>query len=147
MGSKDEYMLQRDSQESKRLNAQHEYMRNLSGGHLTHPSIPIQHLQKVADVATGTGIWLLEFASNPASSSRSDGQGVRFVGFDISSQQFPSSQEHSSNIDFVIHDMTEPFPVQYHGFFDLVNVRFLSYVIKAVELDKVVSHILQILSE
>ena len=147
MSSDEAYMLPRDSEESKRLNVQHEYFRNLSSGHLIHPSIPSKNLQKVADVATGTGIWLEEVAASPAFSSQSDGQKTKFIGFDISPQQFPSTQGSRSEMEFVVHDITEPFPVSYHDEFDLVNVRLLSFAIKTVDLEKIVRHILQVLRE
>lgn len=54
-GEGEAYMLPRNTQESQRLDAQHEYMRQMSHGHLKHPSIPVQKLHAVADVATGTG--------------------------------------------------------------------------------------------
>ena len=59
MAYNDDYVFQRDSEESKRLSAQHEYQRHLSGGHLVHRSVPIQSLYTVVDICTGIGIWLL----------------------------------------------------------------------------------------
>ncbi len=147
MTSKDGCMLQRNSQESKRLNAQHEFMVSLSGEHLIHTSIPHKGLWAVADVATGTGVWLRDVAACPEFSSQVNGKKTEFVGFDISPEQFPSAGDLPSNLGFVVHDFTEPFPPQYREKFDLVNVRLLSYVIKALDLKKIVQHILQILRE
>lgn len=145
MAKKEEYMLQRDSQESKRLNAQHDFMVALSHGHLTHPSIPLERLRTVADVATGTGIWLKHLAASPAFARQPDGERTTFVGFDISSRQFLPADELPSNVCFKIQDFLEPFPVEYHEKFAFVNVRLLSYVIRAVDLESVIRHILQIL--
>ena len=145
MANKEEYMLQRDSQESKRLNAQHDFMLALSCGHLTHPSIPVGSFRTVADVAAGTGIWLRQLAASPEFAGQSESERTTFVGFDISSQQFPPADELPPNVCFKIQDFLEPFPVEYHEKFDFVNVRLLSYVIRAVDLEKVVRHILQIL--
>ena len=147
MARDDGYMLRRDSQESKRLNSQHDFMVALSGGHLIHPSIFRNGLHAVADVATGTGVWLQDVAASPAFSSRTDGKQTEFVGFDISSQQFPPAEEIPPNLNFVAHDMTEPFPSEFQEKFDLVSVRLVSYVIKAVDLERIVRHILQILRE
>lgn len=147
MASKNDYMLDRDSEESKRLDAQHNFMRSLSGGHLTHPSVPSNNIRSIADVATGTGIWLRELAASPAYSGRIDGEERSYVGFDISPLQLPSTSEQQHNVSFVVHDMTEAFPPDYHEKFDLVNIRFVSYVIRAAELKKVVWNILQLLSE
>ncbi len=139
-------MLRRDPEESRRLDAQHEFMRQLSHGHLVHPSIPCAKIRSVADVATGTGIWLRQLAASPNFQHPSDGGQNPFVGFDISPQQFPPAEELQPGISFMVHDMTKPFPSEYHEKFDLVNVRFISYVLKALELEKVVGNILQLLS-
>lgn len=139
-------MLRRNPEESRRLDAQHEFMRQLSHGHLVHPSIPCAKIRSVADVATGTGIWLRELAASPILKTPSDGEQRSFVGFDISPQQFPPAEELQSGISFLVHDMTEPFHPENHEKFDLVNIRFVSYVLKALELEKVVGNILQLLS-
>lgn len=138
-------MLTRDEQESQRLDAQHEYMRQLSHGHLVHPSIPAHQLHAVADVATGTGLWLRQLANDPALPKAADDQIQSFVGFDISPQQFPPRESLSPHLAFIVHDMVNPFPPEYYERFDLVNVRLVSYAVKAVDLDKVVKNILQIL--
>lgn len=138
-------MLTRDGQESQRLDAQHDYMRQLSYGHLVHPSIPTHQLHAVADVATGTGLWLRQLANDPALPKAADNQRQSFVGFDISPQQFPPPESLSPHVAFVVHDMVNPFPPEYHQRFDLVNVRLVSYAVKAVDLGKVVKNILQIL--
>ena len=143
MATNDGYMLQRDTQESQRLNAQHDFFVSLSHGHLVHPSIPCKGLRAVADVGTGTGVWLRDVAASSAFSSRK----TEFVGFDISSQQFPSVDELPSNVDLITQDVTKPFGPEYHEKFDLVSIRLLGYVIKVVDLEKIVHHIVQILRE
>ena len=145
MATTEAYMLQRDGQESKRLDSQHALMCALSGDQLVHSSIPRKVIHTVADVATGTGVWLRDLAARADLSTHADSQEDAFVGFDISSQQFPSTETNSPNVKFVVHDITEAFPPEYHEKFDLVNVRLISYAIKAVDLDKAVWHVLQIL--
>ncbi|KAL8837307.1 MAG: hypothetical protein Q9170_002564 [Blastenia crenularia] len=139
------YMLPRDAQESQRLDAQHEYMLQMSHGHLTHPSIPLHQLKTVADVATGTGLWLRQLAKNSPLPPPTEGTGPNFVGFDISPQQFPPGGSLPSNVAFVVHDFGQEFPVEYHEKFDLVNVRLVSYAIQGVDLEKVVGNIIQLL--
>ncbi|KAL8756445.1 MAG: hypothetical protein Q9199_002927 [Rusavskia elegans] len=128
-GEGEAYMLPRNTQESQRLDAQHEYMRQMSHGHLKHPSIPVQKLHAVADVATGTV----------------HGQKPSFIGFDISDQQFPLPKGLPSHVAVNVHDMVKPFPTEYHEKFDLVNVRFVSYALKGAELDQVVRNVIQLL--
>lgn len=140
-------MLPRDTQESQRLDAQHEYFRQISYGHLIHPSIPARQLHAVADVATGTGVWLRQLADDPTVPRPVQGQESSFVGFDISRQQFPAAESLPPHVKFVVHDMVEAFPAEYHQRFDLVNVRLVSYAIKGSDLDRVVRNITQLLSE
>ncbi|KAL9598534.1 MAG: hypothetical protein Q9219_004436 [cf. Caloplaca sp. 3 TL-2023] len=139
------YMLPRDISESQRLDAQHDYFRQLSYGHLVHPSIPADELRTVADIATGTGIWLRQLAEESSASSLVETQRPEFVGFDISQQQFPPQGSLPARVTLVVHDMVQPFPAQYHGHFDLVNVRLVSYAVKEMDLDKIVRNVIQLL--
>lgn len=139
------YMLPRNTQESQRLDAQHEYMRQMSHGHLLHPCIPVHLLNSVADVATGTGIWLRQLAEDSTLPQPVEGQKPNFIGFDISPKQYPPAESLPGHVALVVHDMVEPFPSEYHGKFDLVNVRLVSYAIKGSDLGIVVQNILQIL--
>lgn len=139
------YMLQRNLDESQRLDAQHEYMRQMSYGHLLHPSVPLHQLHAVADVATGTGRWLQQLAHHPALPPPRSHQQPTFIGFDISDQQFPPPDASSPRLAFELHDMLEPFPTEHHEKFDLVNVRLVSYAIKGADLDRVVRNVIQLL--
>ena len=139
MATDEAYMLSRDQDESRRLDAQHHFCRALAYGHLVQPSIPKSALRDVADVGCGTGIWLREAAQELA--ARND--LVKFTGFDISAQQFPKDSIHG--VDFVVHDAVEPFPLRYHEKFDLVRVRLLSYALKAKDLQDAVENIISLL--
>lgn len=137
------YQLPRDAQESIRLNTQHNFLRDLNDGVLVHPSIPTDHITAVADVACGTGVWLMDYASRLA---RND--NPKLVGFDVSSAQFPSPQNRTGrDIDFVAHDMTTPFPKEYHNFFSLVNIRLVVAAVPVKDLQKTLVNILSILSK
>ena len=153
--SKEAYMLRRNPTESTRLNTQHAFFLALAHNQLIHPSIPRQNLRAIADVGTGTGVWLRETAREVVDGDKYTGQssasGYEFVGFDISPSQFPDLDDEeggvpgNGHIDFVVHDITSPFPPQYHHKFDLVHLRFLTYAIKAADLGRVVENIVQIL--
>ena len=144
MANGEAYMLQRNPEESRRLDTQHEFLRALAHGEPIHPSVPRQRLRAVADVATGTGVWLQE-TLRELTTGQSDPRGVDFVGFDISPSQFPEGK--MPGIDFVVHDVREAFPHRYHARFDLVHVRLLSYAIKAQDLMTVVENVVEILSQ
>ena len=135
-------MLPRDSEESIRLDFQHEFTKALSDNHLIHRSIPIETIHEVADVGTGTGIWLRD-VSSVLNKADIHGQG-RFVGFDISSQQFPASG--LPNASLVVRDARTQFPGEYCGSFVMVHVRLLSYAVQKDELQSVVENVVQLLS-
>ena len=137
-------MLNRDKDESKRLDFQHEFMRALGHGNILHPSIPRNELSAVADVGTGTGVWLNDLAQIFREGGEHKAE-LDFVGFDMSPEQFPSSEDRSPEVDFVVHDMTTRFPPEYHGRFDLVNLRFLVYALKEIDLKKVIEYVTEIL--
>ena len=151
--AKEAYMLPRNPAETVRLNSQHAFLHQLAHGQFIHSSIPPSDIHSVADVGTGTGIWLQELAAtntlqcDEAFGGRSIG-GVEYVGFDISAAQFPSDGAMvEEGIKFVVHDAAKSFPVRYHGKFDLVNVRLLSYAVKAEELRSVVENVVEIMSQ
>ena len=151
--AKEAYMLPRNPTETMRLNSQHAFLHQLAHGQFIHSSIPPSDIHSVADVGTGTGIWLQELAAtNTLESDEIFGGkpngGVEYVGFDISAAQFPSEGSMvEGDIKFVVHDAAKSFPVRYHGKFDLVNVRLLSYAIKAAELQSVVENVVEIISQ
>ena len=139
--------LNSDISETERLRIQHEHMRDVwCGRKLFHPSIPsdIARTGTVADIGTGSGIWLLDVAQHqdePQSSQ--SGALTRYVGFDISAARFPEST--NPHITFLEHDATQAFPECYHGYFDFIHVRLLVYAIPAAQLSRVVANIAQIL--
>lgn len=137
-------MLPRDSTESERLDSQHEYMRDLGHGHLIHPAIKTANIRAIADIGTGTGIWLRETAQQLAESRPNNGP-IEFVGFDISPQQFP--KQNPPNVDLVVHDIVSPFPHEYQEKFDLVHVRLLTYALKADDLESAVKNAVSLIRE
>ncbi len=139
MATDEAYMLTRDQDESRRLDIQHMFMRQLAHGSLIQPSIPRSELRTVADVATGTGVWLREAAQELTTSH----EMISYTGFDISAEQFP--KDHIPGVSFIVQNVVEPFPPEYHGRYDLVNVRLLSYALKAQDLEISVKNIIQIL--
>jgi SAM-dependent methyltransferase len=80
---------------------------------LTDPNV------HVADVGTGTGIFLSKLAETvPASAT--------LHGFDISEAQFPKSAQNSHNIGLSVADAKIGFPPEHKGIYDIVHLRLLS---------------------
>lgn len=101
---------------SLRLIEQHDWLQKLRGCNV-HPAIPTNTRGiRVANVATGTAVWLLDLAKTlPAN--------AQLYGFDISTAQFPDLEARPSNVFLYEQSVTSPFPEEYHGFFDIVAVR------------------------
>ncbi|KAL4875874.1 hypothetical protein BJY04DRAFT_232113 [Aspergillus karnatakaensis] len=133
------YPLARDQTESARLNDQHNIIVDLVGG-VIDSSIPLDKIHAVADVGTGTGIWLQEARSVLAKSSPKPDR--YFHGFDISAAQFPPS---TTNFDFSVQDILKPFPQEHHNCYDLVYIRMLVSVLSKTDYATAVANLLQIL--
>ncbi|KAJ0418714.1 S-adenosyl-L-methionine-dependent methyltransferase [Aspergillus carlsbadensis] len=113
------YPLGRDTAESQRLNEQHRLLIDIVDGAIDS-SIPLDRISSVADVATGTGVWLWD--AQQALSKVADNSPRCFHGFDISSAQFPAAPER---VELSLHDVLTPFPPEHQGRYDLVHVRLL----------------------
>lgn len=120
--STNDYVLRRNYAASARLNLQH-YQHKQCLSYLLHPSIPMREGIRIADVATGTGVWLLDLAtSSPANCT--------FEGWDISDAQFPHKSSLPDNVKFGTFDVTAGVPEELVGRYDVVHVGLLALVIK-----------------
>ncbi|KAF4762447.1 hypothetical protein HAV15_007720 [Penicillium sp. str.  len=130
------YMLDRDAAETQRLNNQHRFLVGLSN--LIHPSIPKDQLTAVADLGTGTGIWLEDVADLLPNKS------VYLHGFDISSTQYPPLHEiqrpGQNPIPLSVHNALAPFPAEHRGRYDLVHIRLLTAGLKQVDYIRVLAN-------
>ncbi|KAL6233811.1 hypothetical protein BDW75DRAFT_231683 [Aspergillus navahoensis] len=114
------YPLARDEAESRRLNEQHKLLVDFVEGPIDR-SVPLENTTAVADVATGTGIWLWDARKMLVDRA---GESLRyFHGFDISPAQFPPAPE---GIELTVQDIFKPFSVEHHNRYDLVNARLLA---------------------
>ncbi|KAJ5034553.1 hypothetical protein NUH16_005992 [Penicillium rubens] len=129
------YLLDRDEAETKRLNNQHRFLVDLSN--LIHPSIPTD-LTAVADIGTGTGVWLEDVAKVLPNKS------VHLHGFDISSDQFPRGHQiqrpGQKPIPLSVHDALHPFPAEHRGRYDLVHIRLLTAGLKQADYIRVLAN-------
>lgn len=102
-----------------RLDEQHIFTTKTLG-FLIHPNItvPSSHA-RIADIGTGTGIWLLDVAKTLAPT-------CQLTGFDLTSSAFPPSHTWPPNVSFRVQDMLLPFPPSEVGTYDVVAARFLS---------------------
>ena len=123
---------------SHRLDEQHILTTKIFG-FLIHPNIPlISPSIKIADVGTGTGIWLLDVAKSLPPT-------CQFTGFDVSSSTFPPPHSLPPNVTFKNQDMLLPFPASEIGTFDVVAVRFLSIATTRAEWALAIENLLTLL--
>ena len=148
MAESETYMFDRGKGESRRLDFQHGFFRHLTHGSLLHPCIPLNEVHAVADVGTGTGVWIQDLAQSlqvvPGSTHQCR-KKHEFVGFDISPDQFPAANTLLSGQTFVVHDITARFPEEYHGKFDVVHIRFLNYALKQQDLKAALENVTEML--
>jgi SAM-dependent methyltransferase len=114
------YILDRNHLAACRLNLQH-YLWKEALGFTIEPSIPIPQNANVADVACGTGLWLLDAARLLP--------GAQFSGFDIDLSQAPHPDLLPSSITLKEWNLFENIHPHWEGQFDLVHVRLLVLVL------------------
>ncbi|KAL3459461.1 hypothetical protein BJX64DRAFT_301205 [Aspergillus heterothallicus] len=143
------YPLARDEAESTRLNAQHKLLVDIVGGSIAK-SIPLGGISSVADVGTGTGIWLLDAQAQITTTHPPEaGTGVEerwrtFHGFDISASQFlPDPETHGVSLS--VHDILQRFPEEHRNRYDLVHVRMLVTALKVAEYEVAVRNLVEML--
>ncbi|KAL3480545.1 S-adenosyl-L-methionine-dependent methyltransferase [Aspergillus californicus] len=117
-----QYMIQTNRHSSARLNLQHHWVEETLG-YLLHPDIPVPENAKIADIATGTGIW-------PISYSRRVPPTVQIDGFDITDDQFPPSDWLQSNVSLRTLNIFEPVPDELKGQYDVVCIRYFGVLIR-----------------
>ncbi|KZV86843.1 hypothetical protein EXIGLDRAFT_840469 [Exidia glandulosa HHB12029] len=111
------YVLPADTEEARRLNAQHRIICAAGDGTLVFAPVELKDGDRVLDSATGTGIWTVELASQSS-------LGVSFTGIDISSALFPAPGHTSSNISFARENVLA-LPPAFDSTFTLVHQRLV----------------------
>ncbi|KZZ92046.1 hypothetical protein AAL_06256 [Moelleriella libera RCEF 2490] len=157
----DSYALLRDCNASSRLTAQHFLWKDLLG-FLVHPDIPTRAADlKVADVATGNGVWQGGFI--PASSHEAETEHfaapsiwlqdlardrpspAEFHGFDISLDQVGPRQWVPANVQYHQWNLFEEPPQAFVGYFDVVHVRLITVVVKNNDPRPVIANLIKLL--
>lgn len=81
---------------------------------------------RVADVGTGSGIWLKALVGYLPTTSV-------LTGFDIDTSKLPAPRSMPRNVTLLHGNILEPFSDDLLGTYDLVHVRFLIFSLKATE--------------
>lgn len=121
--STDNYLLSRDYVASARLNLQH-YLWQQAYGYYLHPDIPITKCtSRIADVGTGSGIWLMDVA-------RQLPQSMQLDGIDIDLSQCPPQEWLPSNVKLRQWDVFAEVPQDMVESYDIVCLRHFIMVVK-----------------
>ncbi|KAE8143894.1 S-adenosyl-L-methionine-dependent methyltransferase [Aspergillus pseudotamarii] len=138
MALKPEYVLTRDYLDNNRINLHHYLCVEFFGYH-THPDIPTADPNlKVADVGTGTGIWLTDLAKRLP-------QTVQLDALDISFEATPPAEWLPSNIRTLVWDIKTDPPEDLIGVYDIVHIRHFTLVLIEEELENVLTRLLKLL--
>ncbi|KAI0197572.1 S-adenosyl-L-methionine-dependent methyltransferase [Astrocystis sublimbata] len=134
------YVMTRDYIDNNRINLQH-YLTCGIFGYLTHPNIPLKDFPadaRIADIGTGTGIWLSDLATRVPATTQLD-------GLDVSFDAAPPTSLIAPNVTFRRWDIKSPVPEEMAGKYDLVHVRHFSFVLQDGEMDGVYANLLKLL--
>ncbi|KAI1402161.1 S-adenosyl-L-methionine-dependent methyltransferase [Hypoxylon fuscum] len=138
MSSENDYVLTRDYLENSRLNLFHYQWVELFGYH-THPKIPINGPKlRIADVGTGTGVWLTDLAARLPSS-------VQLDGLDISFRSMPPKDWLPSNVALRQWDIKGDVPDELVCAYDVVHLRNFVFVLKDGEMKQAVANVKKII--
>lgn len=122
----DDYVLTRDAAASARLNLSH-YIWQSSFGYNLHPRIQDairgKENLRVADIGTGTGIWLLDLASHLPPSAQLD-------AIDISFGQMPPREWLPHNVNLRLVDVFRPPTEDLVEKYDVIHIRHFVCVVK-----------------
>ncbi|KAI0967690.1 hypothetical protein F4678DRAFT_445223 [Xylaria arbuscula] len=149
----DGYNLGRNYVAASRLNLQH-FMYKDAQGYLLHPLVQDHLHQKqeagqtesegsinVADLATGTGIWLFDLLKSSEVSSLD----IQYKGFDISRALFPHSSWLPKNVILSTSDLLQEPPQSLHGQFDVVHIRLVLSLVRSGSPKPIIQHIKKLL--
>ncbi|KAF7620849.1 UMTA methyltransferase family protein [Aspergillus flavus] len=138
------YGLQQNHRSVIRLNLQHFLWREVFGFHI-HPSVHLPPSDKstepsdhpaIADVATGTALWLIDVSR--------DFPHSRLDGLDVDLTQAPHPGWLPSNITLQHWDVFTNVPASLECQYDLVHVRLLVLVLSGVDPMPVIRRLFQL---
>ncbi|KAF2962934.1 hypothetical protein GQX73_g10636 [Xylaria multiplex] len=138
MSNPPEYVFTRDLIDNNRINLQHYQWVELFGYHL-HPQIPTTSANlRIADVATGTGVWLTNLSTRVSPAAQLD-------GLDISLEATPPTEWLPHNVRFMQWDIKQAVPAALLEKYDIVHIRLLSFVLQDDEIPSVLQNVIKLL--
>ncbi|KAI1126419.1 S-adenosyl-L-methionine-dependent methyltransferase [Nemania abortiva] len=133
-----EYVFTRDYVDNNRINLQH-YLWCEIFGYRLHPSLSVEspNLQ-IADVGTGTGIWLLDLAARLPTT-------IQLQGLDISFAATVPKPMLPSNVTLHQWNVKDPVPATLIDRYDVLHIRHFMFVLLDDEVSAVLARLVQML--
>ncbi|KAL4876891.1 hypothetical protein BJY04DRAFT_231183 [Aspergillus karnatakaensis] len=134
-----DYVLTRDIVDNSRLNLQHYLWIEIFGYHI-NPAVGVEDLAspRIADVGTGTAVWLTDLARRPPSTAALD-------SLDVSFDAVPPVQSLPSNVTLHHYDIYSQTPAELRGVYDIVHVRNMTFVVKDDQAESAIRNVMQLL--
>ncbi|KAI0101405.1 S-adenosyl-L-methionine-dependent methyltransferase [Nemania sp. FL0031] len=107
-------------------------------GFIIHPKIPTDAPNlRVADIGTGTGLWLLDVQERL--------QDAELDGFDISLDAAPPKETLPARVKLHHWDIKEDIPEGLKGVYDIINVRFFAFTLLDDDIPRVAAKLFDLL--
>lgn len=90
-------------------------------------SIELAKVNRIIDVACGTGEWVRDLARLPCIRQRFTPAEIYACDLSFNSVQLTKRELDSLGVKLFHQDMTKPFPAEMHSTFDLVHASILAY--------------------
>ncbi|KAJ6525726.1 S-adenosyl-L-methionine-dependent methyltransferase [Mycena capillaripes] len=132
-GSK--YALPTDGVERQRLLLQHYTLKSLFENRLLHAPVSLDQSDKVLEIGTGPGLWIMDLATTLDPS-------VPIVAVDIESRLFPPAPP--KNIEFRVESVMN-LPSEWSDTFSLVHQRLLILALQVPQWPKAVQEIYRVI--
>ncbi|KAH7400550.1 S-adenosyl-L-methionine-dependent methyltransferase [Phaeosphaeria sp. MPI-PUGE-AT-0046c] len=146
MAEGSDYVFTRDFVDNNRINLQH-YLWIELFGYLTHPNISLlekAHSRndskplRVADVGTGTAIWLTDLSARLP-------DDVQLDGLDISFEAAPPAPWLPRNVTLRNWNVKESAPAALLGAYDLVHIRNFAFVLLDADITSIIHNLVALL--
>ncbi|KAK5993522.1 N-methyltransferase tcpN [Cladobotryum mycophilum] len=111
----------------------------LYNGYALDPEIPVSPHMRIAEIGTGTAVWLLDVASELP-------ETVQLDGYDISGDQFPHQSQLPANVTLGTMDAFGPMPPQLIEQYDVVHMRYFAPVVKDNDPSVVIKNVVKLLT-
>lgn len=125
-----------------RLRLQHELTKTNLDGRVLDPSTPpLKPGMRIADVACGTGIWLLDALDTAASS------GIAADALDINLEIAPPKAWLPAQVSFRRVDILQDLPDELVAQYDVVNTQFSASFVRDPHSKQFMANLVRMLSE